>query len=611
MPQFQNEMRVRVAACATLNFFLLASDGTAVAQNVAVPATCASRILTPSATDAAVTLSPKRGWQMVGRDIDLTITSSKLTATSKPLVCFRWKLMGDTGQFVQADSVRIVQQPQANQQPPTLKVAVPVPLLKDWPLPGDQLAFFTDDPATAIAEVRILVLGADGEPPLEDIMTKVAIVGEKDHCNIPKDQRTDLGTVSTSKNWQPVHGEIEFVAKTFAPIPNDISIRACFRWKLDNRSPNPPYLDPFSESENNHVLDRQSGMIKLAVTVPDIGNEPNRFGNERVGYFGIPYLLMPKLDVRMLFLDANLDPILDAGAVAWVTSVWFGVAAAFGVVSAAFLALWLICRQRFTSFGRINPILCLIASRNGFASLSQFQIMLWTFVVIASAAYVMALSGTLIPITSGTLILLGISGATAVISKAKGEFDATAAPPPLDTAAAKKEATRAEVDAKNASAAAAGGDKEAKLVAAEWAEKAKAAKAKVEALEASLAAANARAAVATAADQAKSEDEAKHAEAEAENKRRIAEAVAADAMALARIRHPRWSDLVMDRVEGRELDVSRVQMLCFTLMTAAFVAIRAATSYAIPDIPEGYLLLMGISNSVFVGSQIATNPTAK
>ena len=63
--------------------------------------------------------------------------------------------------------------------------------------------------------------------------------------------------------------------------------------------------------------------------------------------------------------------------------------------------------------------------------------------------------------------------------------------------------------------------------------------------------------------------------------------------------------------EGRELDVSRVQMLCFTLITAVFVGIRVATSYAIPDIPEGYLLLMGISNSVFVGSQIATSPAAR
>ena len=32
------------------------------------------------------------------------------------------------------------------------------------------------------------------------------------------------------------------------------------------------------------------------------------------------------------------------------------------------------------------------------------------------------------------------------------------------------------------------------------------------------------------------------------------------------------------------MDVTRVQMFCFTLVTAVFVALRAITSYAIPEI---------------------------
>ena len=39
---------------------------------------------------------------------------------------------------------------------------------------------------------------------------------------------------------------------------------------------------------------------------------------------------------------------------------------------------------------------------------------LWTFVVAASAVYVMVLSGELIEVTTGTLVLLGISGAVTV-----------------------------------------------------------------------------------------------------------------------------------------------------------------------------------------------------
>ena len=619
MHRLQNAAHSAASHFASIILLLLASHGSALSQGASASVGC-DRDVSPAAavTDAVVALAPKRGWQMVGRNIELTLTSSKLTADTKPLVCFRWKRNDGKGPFAQANSVRVIQRSQTNQQrpadqPPSMTVAVPVPEIKveKWPEFPNPSYFFTEDPATAIAEVRILLLGADGQPPLADILTTLAIVGENDYCNVPRDQRTDVGTVSASKNWQPVNGTIEFVAKSFAPIPADIAIRTCFRWKLKNQN----LYNPYSDSENNRVLDRQAGTstLKLAVTVPDIRNEPNRVSGDRVGYFGVPFLLMPKVDVRLLFFDNNLDPVLDARTEAWITSLLFGLAMASVVIAAAFLALGGVCRRRFT--GKTNPLLCLIMTRNGFASLSQFQIMLWTFLVIASAAYVMALSGALIPITNGTLVLLGISGAAAIIAKAKSESDASAAPAPLDTAAAKREAARAEDDATKAEAAARRtiGDErvEADLAAKEAVAKAIAAKAKVEAAEASLAAANARAAIATAVDKTKAEDEAKRQEAEAEQKRQAAEDASANVVRIARIRHPLWSDLVMEEVKGREVDVTRVQMLFFTLLTAAFVAIKVLVSYEIPDIPEGYLLLMGISNSVYVGSKLATNPAAK
>ena len=45
----------------------------------------------------------------------------------------------------------------------------------------------------------------------------------------------------------------------------------------------------------------------------------------------------------------------------------------------------------------------LISTADGWASLSQFQIILWTFVIGAGAVYVMSLTGSLIAISSGTL----------------------------------------------------------------------------------------------------------------------------------------------------------------------------------------------------------------
>ena len=372
----------------------------------------------------------------------------------------------------------------------------------------------------------------------------------------------------------------------------------------------------FSDSGPIRVLDRQPNLIKLAVQVPRIGDEqPSRFRGDRVGSYAIPYLLVPQADVRVLFFDADLNPVFDVATKTGVTNVLIAVILVLLMVAAGFVVLWRVCRHRFPTFGGNNPLLCLITTRRGFASLSQFQIVLWTFIVVASAVYVFALSGDLIPITAGTLVLLGISGGTTVISKVKSESDATAAPPPLDPAAAAAEAALAQSDARTARIAAdlASGDEkaDAESAAQEEAAKAEAAAAKAEAADASLAAAKARAAVATATDKAPAEAAALAAEALADAKRKVAAIAAKKADVLTRIRHPRWSDLVMEEIKGRELDVTRVQMLYFTLVTAVFVAAKVITSYEIPEIPEGFLILMGISNSVYVGSKLATNPAAK
>jgi hypothetical protein len=41
------------------------------------------------------------------------------------------------------------------------------------------------------------------------------------------------------------------------------------------------------------------------------------------------------------------------------------------------------------------------------------------------------------------------------------------------------------------------------------------------------------------------------------------------------------------------------------VISASFVLLKVVTSYVIPDIPDGYLLLMGISNGVYVGGKFA------
>jgi hypothetical protein len=312
-------------------------------------------------------------------------------------------------------------------------------------------------------------------------------------------------------------------------------------------------------------------------------------------------------------LDADLNPVIDGWTAVGLTSVWFAAILALLTVSLSLLSLWAVSRRRFATVSR--TMLFLITTRRGFASLSQFQIILWTFIVVASAVYVIALSGDLIPITTGTLVLLGISGATTVIAKAKSENDAVAPPPALDPAKAEADAQVAErfaTDAHTAALAASPDEKAEANSAAEEAEaKARVARTKAAAAQAIAAAARARSAIATATDKAQAETEAREMEDRAEEKRKAAAIAEAQAAAIERVRHPRWSDLVMEEIQGRELDVTRVQMLFFTLVTASFVVLKVLTSYEIPVIPEGYLILMGISNSVYVGSKFATNPAAK
>jgi hypothetical protein len=195
-----------------------------------------------------------------------------------------------------------------------------------------------------------------------------------------------------------------------------------------------------------------------------------------------------------------------------VTNPFWAALLALGTVLVAFAALSLVCHRRLKRLGYddLDPIIRIIATPDGYASLSQLQMVLWTFVVAASAVYVMVLSGELIQITTGTLVLLGISGAVTV-------------------GAALHDKTL-----------------------------------------------NAQASVPAAP------------------------------------RKPRWSDLVVNETSDgqRAIDITRVQMLYFTLITAAFVVMRVVSTYVIPEIPDGFQILMGISNAVYMGSKVAQPATS-
>jgi len=319
MHRLQNKLGHLAASCGASILLIAATlHPSALAQNVAAPAAQSTAGASPGgcdalpmqvATEGTVTISPQRGWQMENRDIEVALTAAKVAGDPKPLVCFRWKLKGVKEKFVKAEPVRIVQRAPASQQPLGLRLAATVPYLGLKPARGD--VFYTPDNAAPIAEVRILLLGAD-DKPVVDVTTTIAVVAENDYCNIPNvGVRTDSGTVvpSDSKNWQPVGGEIEFTAKASKTIPSDALIKTCFRWKLIKADPG-----PLSDSGPIRVLERQPNMTKLAVTVPKIGEPPSPLHGEQIGYsYAMPFIpLVPEADVRVLLFDADLNPVFDA-----------------------------------------------------------------------------------------------------------------------------------------------------------------------------------------------------------------------------------------------------------------------------------------------------------
>ena len=360
------------------------------------------------------------------------------------------------------------------------------------------------------------------------------------------------------KNWQPRGGDIQFTVKSFAPVPPNASVYVCFRWKAPDSK-----QDYIANRPARLDMDADGKQLKVTTTVPlDLGIMPA--GIE----FALP--LVPLADVRIMAID-NTKKEVAADVTTTIGITYPTIAALFAILTIVlgFVTLYAVTAWRIQHAGilKANWFLRIIATPGGFASLSQLQILLWTFVVAASAVYVMCVSGQLVEITNGTLILLGIAGAAGLAAKTHSE---------AQTAAAQVTAKTAAANAQTATAAAAAVAPAPTDLAAAAAEK-------------------------TVAEQA------------AAKATRLAEAAKSRAAAWTNppaTQVPKWSDLVINEATNddgtvtREVDVTRFQMLMFTVITATFVLLNVITTYVIPEISTGFLTLMGISNGLYVGSKI-------
>lgn len=343
------------------------------------------------------------------------------------------------------------------------------------------------------------------------------------------------------KNWQPVGGLIEFTVNAPKPIPSDAVVTTCFRWKKAGAA--------FVEQKPMRV-DLQNGgaVLKVTVAVPDPSDAKDAIwvtGVERAIW------LVPLAEARIIAIKDNA-PVVDTWTEIGITHPVLSLILALLVVALAFYALDTVVKLRITHSGTLQAswLLRIIATSGANASLSQLQILLWTFVVAGSAIYVGTLSGQLVEITTGTLVLLGISGVATLVTQAHNDNQAATRQTEADRASAAAQQARDAAAAPNAGAGAQG-----------------------------------------AAQAAQAEADAAQARAAAVNNPPAA-------------KQPRWSDLIVSEDDGREIDLARVQMLLFTLISAGFVIGKVIAAYVIPEIPVGYLTLMGISNGVYIGSKV-------
>jgi hypothetical protein len=411
--------------------------------------------------------------------------------------------------------------------------------------------------------------------------------------------KVDQGTA-----WQPRGGQVRIVVESATQMLKGTDVTVCFRWSSGQAAQYlPPAAVQAAESTPMKAVYRvtvpelkrveSSWFDRVSGKLPADPTQPAQFDNG---------MIVPVADVKVIVGTAEstlATTVLEVG----VTSVWNAVLVTLLCVLGAqgLLYSWAVHRK---VPGR-SPWMRMVSTREGYASLSQMQIVLWSFLFGAGATYVMILSGSLIDIPTGALVLLGIAGATTLGSRIQGaNAQAAAQQPSADLPAA----TAAPAAPQNVTVIASTDH----AVTLQWDPPAAGAAAAVYAVS------YARQAF---ADWRESDDCIR------QNSHRVSRllpdttyvfqvtarntnSASAPVQVTERTkqaalipRQPVWSDLVVTPHHPGEIDVTRVQMLFFTLISVAFVAIKLITGYMIPDIPEGFMLLMGISNGVYLSAK--------
>ena len=236
-------------------------------------------------------------------------------------------------------------------------------------------------------------------------------------------------TPDPATRWQPSGGMVRFTVEGTGLTASNMQIVGCFRW--DNGQANQPWAWPVPL----HVLNTEQDKLTLGAVVPNAvaAGRPNWWYDHVVPGTRAVH---PTYDGWGLVPVSNLRILAHGTGTGWKTldvSLPVGITLrllAFLIAVASIIVAWIVVLHLAKSHPKIrgNGLLRMIANPSGYASLSQLQITIWTFVIAGGAIYVMALSGSLIDIPAQALTLLGISGVAVLGASLPGASASTTAP---------------------------------------------------------------------------------------------------------------------------------------------------------------------------------------
>ena len=248
-------------------------------------------------------------------------------------------------------------------------------------------------------------------------------------------------------NWQPPGGAFRF---TVTPVPESTAplpvVYLCPQLEgMDFYFTAGGELNPVDEKGKTNNAALACTFLTVKRLAPDNATNAvpgfeaalpaeiaSDFVNQTKPYFSAFDLAPTRSSFRQLIAEGHLRVHVNDKTHAWfdvgLTSRKFASFITLVAVAALLWGLAQFVRRIRVSGGDATTGLQLaslpirlISKSDGRASLSQFQMMLWTFVVVGGAIYVVMLNGSLIPISDGTLVLLGISGLALVLAKTKDE----------------------------------------------------------------------------------------------------------------------------------------------------------------------------------------------